>query len=854
MALLAVLSGLSTIAFVLAPVQEHTATYSWSSSADGVAAALPLLPYQPMALDVTVPCSSLAAGTDGVVLSTYPLDSTNPAGLRLTKLGGTLAVSSDGSALADKIAVPAGCSRLTLSLTPDVSTVSIDGASTARFNGDHRPQLVGFFTTLASKDGPSATTTADTRFDSSPTVLKYLLGAAAVFFLVLALLGARREDRVGRTRPLPYTARGAGKPRISDAVVALVLFGWAVIGPSTVDDGYIMGILRGRGPSGFVGNYSHWFNAPEAPFGWFYEPYALWSDISPNPVWMRMPSVLIGIASWLVLSRLIAPRLFRRGTTLVVSVTLVAAFLVWWLPYNSGVRPEPLIAFGTAMTFVWVDRARVTHTLFPLCLAALTAGLTLGVGPTGVIAFGPFLIMLMPLLTWLRTRPGRLVSAGALAVLASLGLTLLVMCADQSLAALLAGNHVRTEIGPSLDWQEEFTRYDSLLNQSYVEGSLFRRLPVLASLAGAALLLLVSLRDRSIPGLNRRVGHLLTLSFLFCFIAIAFTPTKWTHHFGTFAVLGAAVLAGAVQTATVSANRSPARRAAIYAGAGGVFGLTLYGDNTWWYLSSLGVPFRSRPPTLHGIALSTPVLVLGLLLALGVLVIGTWRGAVTAEKGRGAARRCGTVLAVGLVLAITAELGSFVVVLRQRAGIYSIEKAGLSSLTGGSCALENALLVEPNKGAGVLGTGTDASSTNGFPPVAPGAPQAMWQSTSSGTSQLSTDWFALPPDARDGAVPLVITASGTSTPSSAITVELRTAAGDAPVRVPLAFSSTELTDLRVDVHAAAPKSTQVRVLATHNAEPGATPLRVSPPRVPVTTTLAAFTAGQTVATDWPGAF
>ncbi|MGZ4553856.1 MAG: arabinosyltransferase domain-containing protein, partial [Mycobacteriaceae bacterium] len=253
MALLAVLSGLSTIAFVLAPVQEHTATYSWSSSADGVAAALPLLPYQPMALDVTVPCSSLGAGTDGVVLSTYPLDSTNPAGLRLTKLGGTLAVSSDGSALADKIAVPAGCSRLTLSLTPDVSTVSIDGASTARFNGDHRPQLVGFFTTLASKDGPSATTTADTRFDSSPTVLKYLLGAAAIFFLVLALLGARRQDRVGRTRALPYTARGAGKPRISDAVVALVLFGWAVIGPSTVDDGYIMGILRGRGPSGFVG-------------------------------------------------------------------------------------------------------------------------------------------------------------------------------------------------------------------------------------------------------------------------------------------------------------------------------------------------------------------------------------------------------------------------------------------------------------------------------------------------------------------------------------------------------------------------------------------------------------------------
>lgn len=858
--LLAVLSGLSTIAFVLAPVQEHTATYSWSSGADGVAAALPLVPYQPMALELTVPCSSLLAGPDGAVLSSYPLSAPNSSGLLLAKLDGSLTVTSNGMTVAERLAIPAQCTRIALSFTPRASTISVDGASSVQLTGDHRPQLVGFYTTLAPRDGPSATTTADTRFDSSPSVLKYLLGAAAIVFFVMAVVGVRRLDRAGRTRLLPYTRPDAWLPRISDAVVAVALFGWAVIGPSTVDDGYIMGILRGRGPAGFVGNYSRWFNAPEAPFGWFYEPYALWSDVSREPVWMRMPSVLIGVASWLVLSRLIAPRLFRTGrlphrSRLVVPSALAAAFLVWWLPYNSGVRPEPLIAFGTALTFVWVDRARVTRTVLPLCLAALTAGLTLGVGPTGVIAFAPFIVMLAPLLRWLRTVPAVLVMGGAAAVLASLGLALVVMCADQSLAALLAGNHAHTEIGVNLPWQQELVRYNSLLDQSFIEGSLFRRLPVLATGAGAALVLLVLLRDRSLPGLNRRTGYFLTLTLLLSFPLIAFTPTKWTHHFGAFAVLGAAVLAAAVQTTRVSAHRSPTRRALIYAGVGAVSGLTLYGENTWWTLSALGVPFSASPPAVHGVDLSTPVLVLGLLLALGIVLIGTWRGARIGHRAGAAAQRCTAVLVLVLVAAVTAELGSFVVALQHRAGRYSIGNAGLASLAGGTCALETALLVEPDTSAGVLGTTADASSTSGFLPAGGGTESPLWQSAATGTSRLSTDWFGLPPAARNGVVPVVIRASGTSSAANRLTVQLRTGPRDAaPVEVPLSVSSTTLTDTRVDVHTVAPRAAELRVLAMNTGGASAMPLRVAPPRVPVTTTLADYTRGKTVAADWINAF
>jgi hypothetical protein len=44
-------------------------------------------------------------------------------------------------------------------------------------------------------------------------------------------------------------------------VVTAVLVVWLVIGPVTVDDGYIQGIVSSRDSSGFVGNVYRWLNA-----------------------------------------------------------------------------------------------------------------------------------------------------------------------------------------------------------------------------------------------------------------------------------------------------------------------------------------------------------------------------------------------------------------------------------------------------------------------------------------------------------------------------------------------------------------------------------------------------------------
>ena len=124
--------------------------------------------------------------------------------------------------------------------------------------------------------------------------------------MTLFVLLAAADRALPRVRILP---RGWWRPRPVDAVVTALLAVWWVIGSGTVDDGYIAGIVRSRGDNGFVGNVYRWLNAPEAPFSWFYEPYHWWSTISAATPWMRLPSTLLGLLCWFLVSRLLLPRL-----------------------------------------------------------------------------------------------------------------------------------------------------------------------------------------------------------------------------------------------------------------------------------------------------------------------------------------------------------------------------------------------------------------------------------------------------------------------------------------------------------------------------------------------------------------
>jgi len=80
------------------------------------------------------------------------------------------------------------------------------------------------------------------------------------------------------------------------------------------------------------------------------------------------------IATWLIISRCALPRVGRRLANNRVTVwTAGAVFLAAWLPFNNGLRPEPLIAFGALAAWMLVENAIATRRLWPAAVAVIVA-------------------------------------------------------------------------------------------------------------------------------------------------------------------------------------------------------------------------------------------------------------------------------------------------------------------------------------------------------------------------------------------------------------------------------------------------------------------------------------------------
>ncbi len=166
-----------------------------------------------------------------------------------------------------------GDCSVTLSSNSERTVAAITGSAAASgertFDRDLRPQLVGIFTDLPGPalDGVSVTATVDTRFTTSPTVLKIVAMIVAVVATALALWTLARFDRAdGRRHRRLLPASWWSFTRI-DALVVGTLLVWHVIGANTADDGYQLGMARAAGEAGYMANYFRWFGVPEAPFG-----------------------------------------------------------------------------------------------------------------------------------------------------------------------------------------------------------------------------------------------------------------------------------------------------------------------------------------------------------------------------------------------------------------------------------------------------------------------------------------------------------------------------------------------------------------------------------------------------------
>lgn len=775
--LVGLLGLICAVALPFAPVWTNTTTVHWPPNDYPAATTTAFFaPYRPASFDASVPCQAIRWGLETpritTIFSTLPPASDREGMAVTTRVGevhltlGRHEVSLPPVNLADDTA---NCD-LRVHSDAQRTFVTYGNQPPVTVPKAHPPEIFTFATDLPTDQAWRLSVNARTYswFDTTSTTAKTAL---AVNALGLAALSLALLFFAGPRSPLPFPTLSR-RARLAlrwlrvrwpllllDAVVAGVLLLWAVIGPLTDDDGFAMMTVRNIHSAGYIGNYYRWFNASEAPFTSVQEMLRGVSSVGLGPLWLRIPSVLAGWLSWLIVSRGVVepvvggPSRVRAVPRFALQLVTTMFFLACWLPYNLGVRPEPFVALGAIGTFALLLKATrpgVRNAPGWLGLAVLAAGLTLTVTPTGVVTV---LLVLMfapriyPVLTshadWLRTVSRSVLVSCVGAVF------LVVVFADSTWTAVLRANDVHDQFGPSLGWYEEISRYQMLLGTSSWGGA-GKRLAVFLPLAA---LLIVS--AGALRGWTRRLrmpDATLVVGGVLCMLAAYWlTPSKWTHHFGALAGFGSALLTIAVvlvvrigaalvdnpvdDPGDRSVDKFPARwtEGLLFGVFGALAGavaaaLSFMGPNAWWDYSNFDMAWSDSPIRVPGLGLDSPLwwIAVGAVVGVTVFTFRTALRVLTRSQRKTAGPGWTAMPAAALTLSATASvavlLGTFLGAAQQPGDRFSVGRSNFASLTAPNCGIEDDVQVLPVAPGGSLVPVEGTADLDGFASGAAGLP------------------------------------------------------------------------------------------------------------------------------------
>jgi hypothetical protein len=762
----ALLTGLAgavcAVLLPFAPVQVETPTVTWPVDAAPRSTLLPVTAHRPLGLDVRFGCETVRSA-GGVVLATVLPESpeASTTGLVVTTSGGRLRVQAQGRTLLDEAVPPGSCTYrvhgegsgrpLHVAAPPSPATrfdpgvpagraepdpgrfagpadawlrVSRDGAELATDRAARLPEVGALVTDVAAipaGGGLSVALRLDAESASAPGPLKIALLAVALALLpitgVLLLLADRAPRRSSAVRWAP--------PRAVDAVVTGALLLWLVVAPATDDDGYVATQARNAAHSGGIGHYFQLYDQTVTPFTWVYQGLSAWQQVAGYaPVAQRLPALAAGLLTWAVARRVLTTVLGAgsRRRDVAARGALAVTFLAWWLPYDMGVRPEPVVALCAVVVLHLVLVAGTRGRLAPAWAACAVAGAGVVAHPGGAVALAP-LVAGLPLLARCVRVPGDRAATVLRALAAGSGLaTALVLgFADGALRDELRGQLVTESIFPQDGWAEELERYAFLLDQIPM-GSYAKRAAVLACLLALAwFAVLVPLARRAtVPTPLLVTGGATALGLA----ALAITPSKWTHHFGSLAGVGAvflaAVLVLAVPLARTALGGSRFPLPALLVVAASVVltaALTWRGPNSWPYARLDGMPSPYRPPAPAGIALDHPLLWVLVLTAVA-LVLARRHGPRPALL-----RAAPAVLALSLAASTTHLLATFTAAAAGGTPRDSVWAGSFADPTGASCVVGDALHVfdpftaRPLPGTGSPGPGDVFVPGGGFYPA-----------------------------------------------------------------------------------------------------------------------------------------
>jgi arabinosyltransferase B len=784
---LAVLVGLAgvlaALALPFAPVIAEQTTVMWPAPGQPVVSSTALfVPYRPAGLTAAVPCTAIraAAGRGGPVT----LLATGPDGdglvLRARVGGAQLLLGNHAVNLPVPAVSPRDC-RIAVSSGPDGMTVTGGDGQTITLAGEPVPKVFAFRTDLDA--GPATGMMVHARtanpFATSPSGLKILIIVAQLLAALVALVMLVRAGRRGRPHPQDDNPpRRAPRGRCTvwvDAGVIAVLGGWAIIGPLAVDDGWAAMIARNYAATGTAGNYYRWWNASETPFALSQQLLAPLTEVSVAPLWLRLPSTVLAVATWFVLSRGVLPAALPAiaGT---VRIRLLAAvcLLAAWLPFNLGARPESYVALGATTVLALLWRARGPAALG---WAALAAAVTIAISPTAIVVGAPILVFAPRVVAILRdtarsrtqlvahvmlarSRTQLVAHVMLVCCIGAVGLTLIF--ADQTWDGLVTATEWHRAFGPSLPWYHEPDRYHYLLGNDQ-QGSAAKRIPVLLSAAMLPIVAVLVARRTQRGDVDRSAVRLAAV-VLAALGLLCLVPSKWSYHLGAMAGLFASFLVVALVLVCSRAGESAVDRFAIVTAlAGSVLvaaaaGLAFTGPNAWWLPALYDVPWASRPVRPLGLPLDSTLFWIAVLVpTVAAATLGMARGSGRVRRALTAGPALLTLTAAGA--ALTVVLGSFVAApIRRPAG--SLVLANLHRLKGGPyCGLADDIEVLPDgyvlAPAEQTGQLDGFTALSGYPPDAPppdppgkATSTQMWGSWAGGaqsTGTMTSPWFVLPP-------------------------------------------------------------------------------------------------------------
>ncbi|HME14247.1 MAG TPA: arabinosyltransferase domain-containing protein [Mycobacterium sp.] len=716
----------------LLPVTQTTATILWPQglNADGHITDItaPLVSGAPRALDISIPCGAIATlpADGGLVVSTLPVNGfeTGKSGLfvRANKDTVVVAFRDSVAAAAPRSAVAAGaCSSLHIWADAGgagADFVGIPGA-TGKLAPEKKPAVGGIFTDLAvaAQPGLSGRIDVDTRFIVAPTMLKravLALGGLAVLASIVALGVLDRQSGHRTPRNWRHLFQAGIATWLADAGVVSTLLLWHVIGATSSDDGYNLTMVRVSGQAGYVANYYRYFGTTEAPFDWYQSVLAQLASVSTAGVWMRLPATLAGIGCWLIISRYVLRRLGPGkgglASNRVAVWTAGAVFLAAWLPFNNGLRPEPLIALGVIATWMLVETAIATRRLVPAAVAIVVAMLTATVAPQGLIAIAALLTGARPIAQIIMRRKATDGLLAPLAVLAaSLSLITVVVFRSETLATVAESARIKYKVGPTIAWYQDWLRYYFLTVESNPDGSMARRFAVLVLLLCLFGMLVILLRRGRIPGVASGPAWRLVGTTAFGLLLLTFTPTKWAIQFGAFAGLAGAL--GAVTAfACARIGLHNRRNLTLYVTALlFVLAVATSGVNGWFYVGNYGVPWWDIQPVIA----SHPVTSIFLTLSIITGLLAAWQhfrmdyaGHTEVTDNRRNRVLASTPLLVVATIMVVGEVASLAKGAVFRYPLYTTGKANLaaisSALSPTSCAMGDDVLTEPDPNVGLL--------------------------------------------------------------------------------------------------------------------------------------------------------